>query len=319
MSLMDHTTAPAPRFERGGHIYVGRPPAPLTFPAEEEVPETVTSFEQRVALYESVKDEVAATCTVGSDQFMYWNPQSAKWRCAPDLFVKLGIPNRAFDVWKVWERGVPELAVEIVSKSDRPEDEWIRKFDRYEMCGVLELVRFDAEDTEQMICVYDRVEGELVERAGDDPARLACHALGLWWTVVDMPGLGPSPRLARDRAGTDLLLTPAEDRARAEQERARAEQERAAEADARARAEQDRAAEADARARAEQDRARAEQERAAEADARARAEQERDALLKELEALRAAGSRAPGTERKPEVKALPKRKAGSPAPRRRKA
>ena len=63
MSLIEHTSTPAPRFRRGGHIYVGRPPAPLSFPSEEEVPETNPNFEKRVVLYQSVKAEVEATST----------------------------------------------------------------------------------------------------------------------------------------------------------------------------------------------------------------------------------------------------------------
>jgi hypothetical protein len=109
----------------------------------------------------------------------------------------------------------------------------------------------------------------MVERAADDPERLACHTLGLWWVVVQAPELGPTLRLARDRAGADLLLTPAEARDREAEGRAREAEGRAREAEGRAR-------EAEGRAR--------------EAEARARAEQERDALRKELEALRAASN-----------------------------
>ena len=296
MSLIEHTSTPAPRFRRGGHIYVGRPPAPLSFPSEEEVPETNPNFEKRVVLYQSVKAEVEATSTVGSDQFVYFDPTEVAKRCAPDLFVKLRVVRGPFDVWKVWEHGAPELGVEIVSKSDRPEDEWGQKLRRYRGAGVLEVVRFDADDAEQPIRVWDRVDGELVERAADDPDNLACQTLGLWWTVVDMPGIGLTPRLARGRNGTDLLPTPDEARVRAEKERALAEKERAL-------AEQERAL-------AEQGRAVAEHGRALEAEARSHAEQERDALRKELEQMRAAAAqpRAKAAKKPP----VPRKK---PAPR----
>ncbi len=296
MSLIEHTSTPAPRFRRGGHIYVGRPPAPLSFPSEEEVPETNPNFEKRVVLYQSVKAEVEATSTVGSDQFVYFDPTEVAKRCAPDLFVKLRVVRGPFDVWKVWEHGAPELGVEIVSKSDRPEDEWGQKLRRYRGAGVLEVVRFDADDAEQPIRVWDRVDGELVERAADDPDHLACQTLGLWWTVVDMPGIGLTPRLARHRNGTDLLPTPDEARVRAEKERALAEQERAV-------AEQERAV-------AEHGRAVAEHGRVLEAEARSHAEQERDALRKELEQMRAAAAqpRAKAAKKPP----VPRKK---PAPR----
>jgi hypothetical protein len=234
MSLMEISSPlPPAQFARGGHIYDGRPPAPLHFPAEEEVTETRPNFSRRVALYESLVSEIAGVSTIGSDQFVYWDPTSVVKRCAPDVFVKVGVPDRPFDVWKIWQRGAPELAVEIVSSSDRPEDEWGGKLARYRATGVLELVRFDAEDADNPISVWDRVDGELVERAGNDPERLLCNALGLWWTVVDMSGIGPALRLARDRAGTDLLLTPREAHAREAEARAR-------EAEARAHAEQER-------------------------------------------------------------------------------
>jgi Uma2 family endonuclease len=237
------------------------PPAPLEFPAEEEVPETIPHLEVRTALYQSCKSAFATTSTIGSEQFVYYDPTSAAKRFAPDVFVKLGIPNRPFDIWKVWERGAPELVVEIVSRSDRPDEDWNDKLARYRVAGVREVVRFDGEDAAQPIRVWDLLAGELVERAPDDPDRPKCHALGLWWVVVEVPDIGRAIRLARDRAGADLLPTPDE-------------------AEARARAEQERAREAEARARAEQERER-------EAEARARAEQERDALLKELDAMRA--------------------------------
>ncbi len=234
------------------------------------MPETNPQFERRVMLYESVKCELAAVSTIGSDQFVYWDPTSVVKRFAPDLFVKVGVPHVPVDVWKVWERGAPEVGVEIVSKSDRPEDEWGEKLARYRAAGVREVVRFDAEDLEQPIHVWDHVDGELVERVPDDPDMRACHALGLWWVVGNAPQLGPTLRLARDKEGRDLLPTPAEARARAEQERALAEQERA----------------------------RAEQERASEATARALAEQERDALRQELEALRAKAAKPAPVPRK---------------------
>ena len=40
---------------------------------------------------------------------------------APDEFVRLGGPDEPFDTSKTWERGVPELCVEIASDSDARE------------------------------------------------------------------------------------------------------------------------------------------------------------------------------------------------------
>ncbi len=243
------------RFVRSGHIYVGppasQPPAPLHFPEEEEAPETGPHLEIRTALFLILKMAFGETATIGSEQFVYWDPTSAAKRCAPDAFVKLGRPHETFNVWKVWERGAPDLAVEVVSKSDRPSDDWNSKLERYRAAGVSELVRFDATNDEQPIRVWDRVDGELVERAAEDPEVRRSRVLDLFWTTVQAPQIGPMLRLSRDAEGTDLLPTPEE-----------------------------------AAASAEVARMRAEAERGQEAEARRKAEAERDALLKELEELR---------------------------------
>ncbi len=211
------------RFTRSGHIYVGRPPAPLHFPEEEEVPETGPHLEIRTALFLILKMAFADRATIGSEQFVYWDPTSSAKRCAPDAFVKLGQPHETFNVWKVWERGAPDLAVEIVSKSDRPSEDWSQKLERYVAAGVAELVRFDATDDAQPIRVWDRVEGQLVERAAEDPDVRRCWVLNLFWTTVTDPTIGPMLRLARDANGVDLLPTPNEALAAAESARRHAD------------------------------------------------------------------------------------------------
>lgn len=80
--------------------------------------------------------------------------------------MKLARPFEHFDSWKTWERGTPELAVEIVSDSDR--HEWNDKLLRYRDLGLRELVLFDAEARAgRRLRVRDRVERDLVERALD--------------------------------------------------------------------------------------------------------------------------------------------------------
>ena len=65
----------------------------MYFPESEEVPETNDNMERRMALYCSLKLEIAASATIGSDQFVYWDPTTAKKRLAPDVFVRLGVPR----------------------------------------------------------------------------------------------------------------------------------------------------------------------------------------------------------------------------------
>ena len=153
------------------------------------------------------------------------------------MFVKLGVVLRDFSCWKTWEQGgVPELAVEITSRSDRPDRPWSEKLEAYGELGVIELVRFDAlAATYEALRVWDRVDDNLLERVG---ARAEwSEALGLWWVVLPDPSLGRVLRLARDPVGQDLLLTPEERDARAREaaERARDAAEHAREDATRAR------------------------------------------------------------------------------------
>jgi Uma2 family endonuclease len=205
------------------------------------VPETNRHLEIRTALYLILKRELAATATLGSEQFVYWDPTTSKKRLAPDAFVRLGAPHRPFRTWKIWESGAPDLGVEVVSDSDEGEPDWNEKLARYRAAGVGEVVRFDAEDREHPIRIWDAVDGDLVERASNDPDLRACEALGLWWTVVEHPAIGPMLRLARDREGRDLLPTPdeAEAKAREGEVNAREGEARAHDANTRLQAEVD--------------------------------------------------------------------------------
>ncbi|MFO0761551.1 MAG: Uma2 family endonuclease [Byssovorax sp.] len=265
---------PSPRWSFERHLYV-RAPTPIDFPAEEpaeeHVSETKRHLEARTTLYLLLRDLLAGAA-VGSDQFVYWDAIDPKKSLSPDAFVKLGAKDEPFETWKIWERGAPDLAVEIVSASDRRDTEWSAKLDRYQVTGIRELVRFDADDREQPIRVWDRVGGELVERAGEGERLRECVTLDLWWAIAPS-AYGSMLRLARDAAGQDLLPTAKEDRLRLEMELAAERKARADAEHARLLAEHERASEAQARIRAEQ--------------AQARAEHERAEALAEIERLRA--------------------------------
>jgi len=304
----------------GRQLYL-RAPAPIHFPAEEEVPETNRHLELRTALYQILKRELAERATIGSEQFVYYDPTSSKKCLAPDAFVKLGVPHTTFRLWKTWQGGAPELGVEVVSDSDDSDEQWDMKLERYRASGIAEVVRFDPDDRERAIRVWDHIDGDLVERATPENGAFECVSLGLWWTLVEDPRLGQTLRLARNATGQDLLPTPdeaeraqAQARAVAEQARAAAEQARDGEVQARAAAEQARDGEVQARAAAEQARdgevqarAAAEQARDGEVQARAAAENERDRLAAELAALRAKLAGRGKTGRKAPGKAVKKR------------
>ncbi|MEZ4314264.1 MAG: hypothetical protein R3F14_40100 [Polyangiaceae bacterium] len=90
------------------------------------------------------------------------------------------------------------------------EEDWGQKMERYRASGIGEVVRFDPDNTEHPIRVWDHVDGDLVEREPAEDRVAECACLGLFWVAVPHPTLRQMLRLARDRAGKDLLPTPAE-------------------------------------------------------------------------------------------------------------
>jgi hypothetical protein len=203
----------------------------LHFPVEASVPEHKRHLELRTLLYR-VLGTLAGEHTIGSEQFVYWDPTDPSRCLAPDAFVRLGVPDSIFGSWKTWERGVPEVAVEIVSDSDVSEASWDAKLLRYQELGVRELVRFDPDEAPSLqVRIWDQVDGELVERT-EKQERHLCRSLALHWVVVPVRGFPAALRLARDAEGRDLVLTPEEaaDRARETEVRAREAADRAREA-----------------------------------------------------------------------------------------
>src|SRR6185369_2806575 len=90
---------------------------------------------------------------------------------------------------------------------DRP---WERKLAAYRRLGVLELVRFDPEDEENPLRLWDRVDGDLVEREVSRHELERSDVLGLYWFTEPSVEAGLALRLCRDAAGRDRLLTEGE-------------------------------------------------------------------------------------------------------------
>ncbi len=194
-----------------------RAPAPIHFPAEAEMPETKRHLKLRTLLF-AVLETFANRATIGSEQFVYWAPTDPSKCVAPDAFLRLGAPDTDFDVWKTWERGAPELAVEIASESDASDRAVDQKVRRYHEMGVRELIRFDPDEpVGSRVRVWDHLDGDLVERVVEGD-RARCATLKLWWVVVPGAGYPAALRLARDADGKDLVLTREELEARARQE-----------------------------------------------------------------------------------------------------
>jgi Uma2 family endonuclease len=254
-----------------------RPPRPIFFPEEELVPETKRHLELRTILFTFLKRAFGERAAIGSDQFVYFHAADPRRCVAPDAFVRLDAENDLFPTWKVWERGAPDVAIEIVSDHERS---WADKLADYQQLGVRELVRFDPEAPAGVrLRVWDRVHEDLVPRlvAGD---RAASRVLGGTWCVAPGDNVDVALRL-EDASGVLLPTTAEAERA----EREAKEAERAAREAERARADAEREAKEAERARAEAERARADAERQAKEAERAAKEAEREA--KEAERARA--------------------------------
>jgi hypothetical protein len=199
-----------------------RAPVPVYFPEAETVPETGVHLRVRTALWSMLRLALGDRAMVGSDQFLYWDPTDPKQCLAPDVLVWLGAPDRPFSSWKVWERGAPHLAIEVISDYDGRDRPWSRKLAAYKRSGIIELVRFDPEDGQNPLRLWDRVDGDLVEREVSKTELERSDLLDLYWVVEPAPELGRVLRLSRDSAGKERLLS-AEEAHLAEVEAHRAE------------------------------------------------------------------------------------------------
>jgi len=182
---MDHTLARRlPSKVDLPRVRYVREPVPLHFPVQAEVPEGFNHLLVRTFLFELLRFVLGDEHCVGSDQFIYWNARNPRRCLSPDVYVRFNQPQDC-DIrsWKTWERGTPELAVEFISPNEDDGIEWEEKVARYHELGIQELVRFDPLEPEgKQLRVWDRVKGDLVERAieGDTTP---CAMLQLTWVV----------------------------------------------------------------------------------------------------------------------------------------
>ncbi len=229
------------------------PLPPVHFPESAEVPESQLHLELRTLLYLLLKDYLGQAAAVGSDQFIYYDASDPRRVVAPDVYVRLQPQTSKVKAWKVWERGAPELAIELVSDSDESAEAWERKLAHYRAIGVSELVRFDAQDTRsdtsRRLRVWNRVGETLQERLleGEEAASLVLE--GVTWVAA--PGDGNDVTLRLRTADGVLVPTLNEARKAEAQARKAEEQARKAEEQARKAEEQARKAEEQARKAAE--------------------------------------------------------------------
>jgi hypothetical protein len=118
----------------------------------------------------------------------------------------MGGLNDNFPSWKTWERGAPQLAVEIAS----PNEPWEEKLLHYRELGVLELVLFDPEAEDgQRLRIWHREGEQLMEREVVNESAPAM-VLGGSWLVGESPIDKACLRL-KNEAG-ELLLSEREAR-----------------------------------------------------------------------------------------------------------
>jgi Uma2 family endonuclease len=185
-----------------------RAPQPLVFRSKAQVPESKRHLELRTLLYLVLKRAFSSTATIGSEQFVYFSASDPRKCVAPDVFVRRGLADHDFASWKTWERGAPELAVEIISESENVAS-WDEKVESYHELGILELVRFDAgAPAGSQLRVWDRLEGDLVERVVEGD-RTPCNVLRGDWLVRPTAGYPTGLRLAD---ATGVVLPTAEER-----------------------------------------------------------------------------------------------------------
>ena len=191
-----------------------RPAQPLRFPSSQpewDVGQSIRHLHLCTILHEILLSVLAPASSVGCDQFVYFDAANPRRCLAPDGFVKLGVPQEMFESWKVWEKGAPELAFEVLSPSDTREPiSFQEKMDRYASIGVRELVVFDVDAREgTRLRAWDRLDGELVERIVESE-RTPCVTLGMWFVLAAANAQPIALRVARDAAGADLVLTERE-------------------------------------------------------------------------------------------------------------
>jgi Uma2 family endonuclease len=206
-------------------------PTPLVFPESQEVPESQLHLDLRTLLYWLLQQHLGETHTVGSDQFVYWDASNPARCLAPDVYVKCTPARERVRSWKIWERGAPDVAVEIISDSDSLPADWNAKLAQYQTLGVSELVRVDLLTGGPRLRVWNRVDGVLSERVVDNEMAPSL-VLPLNWTlapVLHLPTPYALPIAVRITDADDpsrLVPTPHE-RAATEAARAATEAQRA--------------------------------------------------------------------------------------------
>ena len=220
---------------------------PTVYPVEDKVGEEALQrfiCEMLRPLVERYLVQKKVRAFVGADQFVYYRKHDPRGRVAPDVYVLDGVrPGRRIKTWKTWVEGAPpSLAIEVVSGD--VEKDYEKSPERYDECGVRELIVFDPDHEEERerirFQVFRRVgKRGLVRVLATNADRVPSKVLGCHLVAVG-DGESLRLRLGVGKDGDELFPTEAEaqraekecalaekERERAEKERERAEKERA--------------------------------------------------------------------------------------------
>ncbi len=128
-----------------------------------ESPERATL---RLELLERFERAFGAVACIGSDQYLYFDPEQPSLRVCPALFVCLGSPDELFEDWHTWERGAPQLALEFEVPGRPAEVSLATMLARYNRLGLRELYHFSPEGTPgSRLRAWERCGSELLERS----------------------------------------------------------------------------------------------------------------------------------------------------------
>lgn len=158
---------------------------------------------------------------VGVNMMVYDERGNPRRFLSPDIFVAFGVADRERDIYKIWEERAPSFVLEMTSKSTLKEDE--RKMARYARWGVAEHFVYDPrrEYVDPPLRAFELVRGAYRPKRtvalGNGERGIPSRTLGLDLWLDD------SVLRFYDRATEANLLTPREERLRAEVARSEAE------------------------------------------------------------------------------------------------
>jgi len=158
---------------------------------------------------------------VGVNMMVYDERGNPRRFLSPDIFVAFGVADRERDIYKLWEDRAPSFVLEMTSKSTRKEDE--RKMVRYARWGVTEYFLYDPrrEYVDPPLRAFELARGAYRSKR---TVTLSNGERGIPSRTLDLElWLDGSALRFYDRATGQNLLTPREERLRAEIARSEAE------------------------------------------------------------------------------------------------